>query len=400
VSQKTRVLFISSPLTLGADNAVNFMVLEHLDRARFELHAAGQVPPRGVKSPAWDALAAIDGVRVRPTDFGPSFFDATRLEKLKGLASTPRAAASLAGLALYVRSNGIQILHSTDRPRDAITCAGLARLTGAKSVIHVHVKFDTWVSKGVQAALRNADALVGVSEFVCQSLVAGGFDGARAHAVLNAVDPARWNPDLDPRIGRDSLGISPGTPIVVSVARLFSWKGHAELVRAFALAQAGVPDARLVIVGADYPEGSGTTETLKSLARDLGVLDKVIFTGQRRDVPALLAASDVFALPSFEEPFGLVFAEAMAMRKPVVALSNGGTLEVVEHGKCGLLSAPNDIRALADNLVTLLRDPALRRQYGEHGRARVLERFTPARLANDVAAVYGRLLDGASQQRL
>jgi len=184
-----------------------------------------------------------------------------------------------------------------------------------------------------------------------------------------------------------------------SVARLFSWKGHAELVRAFALVHAQVPEARLVIVGADYPEGSGTTETLTSLARDLGVRDHVLFTGQRSDIPQLLAACDVFALPSFEEPFGLVFAEAMAMRKPVVALSNGGTPEVVEHGKCGLLSAPGDIRALADNLVMLVTDPALRREFGERGRARVLDRFTPARLASDVAAVYSGLLDGASQRQ-
>lgn len=392
MSRKIRVLFISSPLTLGADNAVNFMVLRHLDRSRFELHAAGQVPPRGGTSPAWDALRAIDGVRIRPTDFGPSLFDATRLEKVKGVLGLPLAAASLAGLALYVRQHGIQVLHSTDRPRDAITCAGLARLTGAKSVIHVHVKFDTWVSKGVQASLRNADALIGVSEFVSRSLAGGGFDPKRIHSVLNAVDPARWNPDLDAAVGRASLGISPGVPVVVSVARLFSWKGHAELVRAFALVHARVPDARLVIVGADYPEGSGTTATLQGLARDLGISNQVLFTGQRSDVPELLAASDVFALPSFEEPFGLVFAEAMAMKKPVAALSNGGTPEVVVHGETGLLSPPNDIRALADNLVTLLKDPALRRAYGERGRERVLSRFTPGRLASDVAAVYESLL--------
>lgn len=394
MSQKIRVLFISSPLTLGADNAVNFMVLKHLDRSRFELHAAGQVPPRGESAPAWDALNEIGGVRIRPTDFGPSFFDSNRLQKIRGVAKAPLAAASLAGLALYVKRHRIQILHSTDRPRDAVTCAGLARLTGAKSVIHVHVKFDTWFSRGVKLALGKADALVGVSQFVCDSLVAGGYEPARTHPVLNSIEPARWNPELDPAPGRAALGVVPGIPVVISVARLFSWKGHAELVRAFALAVAAVPEARLVIVGADYPEGSGTTDTLKKLAHDLGIADQISFMGHRRDVPALLAASDIFALPSFEEPFGLVFAEAMAMKKPVVALSNGGTPEVVEHGSCGLLSAPNDIRALADNLVTLLRDAEKRRQFGERGRARVLERFTPDRLASDVGAVYQSLVGG------
>jgi glycosyltransferase involved in cell wall biosynthesis len=82
----------------------------------------------------------------------------------------------------------------------------------------------------------------------------------------------------------------------------------------------------------------------------------------------------------------------MAMKRPVVALTNGGTPEVVEHGKCGLLSAPGDIDALAANLLRLLDDPALRTQFGEYGRSRVEEQFTPQRMASDFAAVYARML--------
>jgi len=108
-------------------------------------------------------------------------------------------------------------------------------------------------------------------------------------------------------------------------------------------------------------------------------------------VPRLLAASDVFAMPSFEEPFGLVYAEAMAMKRPVVALDNGGTPEVVDHGKSGLLSSPDDLPALAANLLTLLRDPALRARMGEYGRKQVELRFSPDRMARDMAAVYDRL---------
>jgi len=109
---------------------------------------------------------------------------------------------------------------------------------------------------------------------------------------------------------------------------------------------------------------------LKEHASKLGIGENVIFTGQRSDIAALMAACDVFSLPSFEEPFGLVFAEAMAMKRPVVALTNGGTPEVVEHGKCGLLSPPGDIDALAANLLRLLDNPALRTQFGEYGRSR------------------------------
>src|SRR5262249_54973994 len=96
-------------------------------------------------------------------------------------------------------------------------------------------------------------------------------------------------------------------------------------------------------------------------------------------------------LPSFEEPFGLVFAEAMAMKRPVVGIANGGTPEVVEHGRSGLLSAPGDIAGLSDNLSLLLRDQDMRVRFGSYGRARVEARFNPQRMADDFADLYARL---------
>jgi glycosyltransferase involved in cell wall biosynthesis len=92
-----------------------------------------------------------------------------------------------------------------------------------------------------------------------------------------------------------------------------------------------------------------------------------------------------------EEPFGLVFLEAMAMKKPVVALDTGGAPEVVTHGKTGFLSATGDIDALAENMLTLLRDPLLRKQMGELGRSDVEARFSTQRMARDMAQVYERI---------
>jgi glycosyltransferase involved in cell wall biosynthesis len=150
---------------------------------------------------------------------------------------------------------------------------------------------------------------------------------------------------------------------------------------------------RLAVVGSDYPPDSGATPLLEAQARELGIRENVVFTGQRSDIASLLAACEVFSLPSYEEPFGLVFAEAMAMKRPVVALTNGGTPEVVEHGKCGLLSSPGDIDALAANLLRLLADSALRTQFGEYGRSRVEQHFTPQRMASDFAKIYTRILE-------
>lgn len=387
--KRTRVLFINSASSPGADTWIHLLLLRNLPQREFELHAAGQP---GSPAPAFDELRRIPDVALRPTNFGPSLWGQSRLQKLASVAGCLPAAASMSGLAAYIRRHRIEILHSTDRPRDAVACVLLAALTGAKALIHAHVNYGDWMGRGVNWALGRADAIVGVSSYTAKSFVKAGYRSDRVHAVLNAIDPSRWDPSLDPATARASLGVPDGTPLIVSVARLFRWKGHFELLSALALVKRRHPNVRLAIVGSDYPADSGTTRMLKEHASELGIGENVIFTGQRSDVAALLAACDVFSLPSFEEPFGLVFAEAMAMKRPVVALNNGGTPEVVEHGKCGLLSPPGDIDALAANLLRLLDDPALRAQFGEHGRARVEQRFTPQRMASDFAALYARML--------
>lgn len=383
----TRVLFINSAQLAGADTRIHLLLLRNLSHGQFELHAAGQ------PGPAFDELRAIPGIALRPTNFGPSLWQRSTLEKLTSIAGVVPAAASLLRLATYIRRHRIQILHSTDRPRDAIACVALAALTAAKALIHAHVDCGDWRSRGVRWALARADAIVGVSNHTARTFVEAGYRSDRVHAILNAIEPSHWDPSLDPAPGRTSLGVPDGAPLIVSAGRIFRGKGQFELLGALALVKRKYPNVRLAVVGSDYPAGSGTTEILKEHARELGIGENVVFTGQRSDVPSLLAACDVFSLPSFEEPFGLVFAEAMAMKRPVVALSNGGTPEVVEHGKCGLLCPPCDIHSLADNLLRLLADPALRTQFGEYGRSRVMKHFTPQRLASDFSTLYARMLE-------
>jgi glycosyltransferase involved in cell wall biosynthesis len=392
---RTRVLFIASPRSIGADTFIHLLLLRHLSPERTELHAAVQPSGYGVQETAqtFEAIRQLPGVALKPTHFGPSLSAGPKRERLKlALQHALPVSLGFAGLVRYIRANRIQILHATDRPRDAISCAALAAATGAKALIHVHVKYGDWMSAGVKWALHRADALVGVSRFVADSLVAAGCRPKRVHSVLNAIELDRWDPTLSPLQGRAALGVAADAPLIVSVSRLFRWKGHVELIQAFARAKREVAGAKLAIVGADYPEGSGTTTELRQLAHELGVGPDVIFTGPRGDIPLLMAASDVFALASFEEPFGLVFAEAMAMKRPVIGLSNGGTPEVVEHGHSGLLSRPGEVDELAGNLVLLLRNPELRARLGEHGRAQVEARFTPARMANDFTGLYRELL--------
>ncbi len=391
---RIRILFLNSPERFGADTWVQALLMRSLDRARFEVHAACAVGPNGAPTPAFETFARIPDLVIRPTNFGPSLAGRSRIEKLAAVPSGLAFGASLAGLAAYVRRHRIEVVHATDRPRDAMSCAIVGSLGGARSVVHLHVKCDDWMGRGARWAFRRADALVGISDFVSRSLVSNGYDERRVHTVLNAIDPAAWDFDLDPAPVRRELGIDHDAPVVMCASRLFRWKGHADLIRSVAEVKREAPGVRLLIVGSvDSLAGSADyLDELKKLTAELGLSENVVFTGQRSDMVRLFAASDVFAMASFEEPFGLVFAEAMAMKRPVVSLETGGIPEVVVHGETGLLSPPRDIHKMAANLLALLRDPPLRKKMGENGRRRVEARFTPDRMAKDAERLYFELV--------
>lgn len=387
---KTGVLFISSAEYPGADTFVHMLIMRSLDRARFDVHVAG---PASRESAGYQALTSIAGARLRSADFGPSLSGRTGLDKLRELRRVSGMALGFVALARYIRTHRISVLHSTDRPRDAVACAVLGRITGAKSVVHAHVKCAKWMGRPLLWAMGQADARIGISEFVAQSLVDMGYPRARTHAILNAIDLPAWDHRRDGRATRTALGIAATAPVVACAARLFRAKGQADAVRAIAAVRSRFPGIRLLIIGTDDRQvmRESFTEELKGLVTSLGLQEHVLFTGQRSDMPALMAAADVFMLPSDEEPFGLVFAEAMAMKRPVIAIANGGTPEVVEHGKSGFLCPPNDPDALAGYLGILLEDDDLRARLGEYGRLQVEARFTAGRLGADVARLYESL---------
>jgi phosphatidylinositol alpha-1,6-mannosyltransferase len=300
----------------------------------------------------------------------------------------------LARLTWYVRRRRIDIVQSADRPRDALVCVLVGRLTKARSIVHVHVAYGEWMSPLLKWALRHADALVGVSSFVAESLVASGHDVDRVHAVPNGIDVDAWTPGRGRRETRSALGIGDDVPVILTICRLFREKGPSALIEALEVVGQHHPDVRLLIAGHEMVPGYA--DELRRLARDLDLEANVALLGRRRDVEGLLAACDVFAMPSLAEPFGLVFVEAMAMEVPVVALDSGGATEIVVHEESGLLSDPGDRAGLAKHLLELVDDPVRRAAMGKAGRTRAESCFTSERMAADMAAVYEALVPVAS----
>jgi glycosyltransferase involved in cell wall biosynthesis len=170
------------------------------------------------------------------------------------------------------------------------------------------------------------------------------------------------------------------------VAALVPHKGQRYLIEAAHLVVQKIPDARFVIFG----EGE-LREHLEHLVREHHLEKHVLLPGFRTDVIGCIKGFDLFVMSSVTEGLGTSLLDAMACRKAIVATRAGGIPEVVDEGRTGRLVDPRDPRQLADAIVTLIQDEAMRKRMADAGYARVRKRFTVERMVADTAAVYARL---------
>lgn len=213
--------------------------------------------------------------------------------------------------------------------------------------------------------------------------------GTRIDVVPRARDPIALGvrtADRRARVRR-ALGVRDEF-VVLAVARQEYTKGLDVLLRAMRGASASFPDVRLLVAG----RGGQQTPLLRELTDCLGLRDSATFLGPRGDVPDLLAAADVLALPSRAEGFAGTLVEAMALEAPIVASDLPAIREVVGGGDSSILVPPDDVRALERALVTSLSDGAGARDRAEAARARFLDRFTIDRVAPQMLAFYDRAM--------
>jgi len=197
---------------------------------------------------------------------------------------------------------------------------------------------------------------------------------------------------------RGELDFGADDVVFICVARFAPQKAHDVLLRALrrALDEGPLenPPLRLLLVGGD-PFGDGR-ERAEALARELKLGAHCVFAGIRRDIPTLLAASDVFVMSSLWEGLGLVFLEAMATRLPVLATGVSAVPEVVVDGETGLLVPPADAESLARAMVELAGDDERRLELGRAGERRVRELFGLDRMVDQTLGIYRELLEGTA----
>lgn len=188
-----------------------------------------------------------------------------------------------------------------------------------------------------------------------------GISTELATTVLNGIETDKFC-GIDRKAKRSTLGFSTEHLIVGTIGMLRTEKNQQLAIRAFALLASEVSSLHLVVCG----DGECRV-SLVSLARELGVSDRVHFLGFRLDAHEIMAAFDIYCLPSIYEGLPLSVLEAWAARTPVVATDVIGTREIVRHGENGLLVQLDDERAMADALLKLIQAPGLGRTYADNG---------------------------------
>ncbi|WP_456380987.1 glycosyltransferase [Thiolapillus sp.] len=181
----------------------------------------------------------------------------------------------------------------------------------------------------------------------------------------------------------EQLSVPGDTMLVAIVARLNMIKNHSMLFRAFRLVLESVPGARLLVIG----DGE-LRSVLEREVRRMGLKEKIIFLGDRRDVATLLSGVDLFVLSSLKEGYSISLLEACASALPLVATNAGGNSEIVQHNNNGLLVENGDVNSLADSIIAILTSDRKRQEYGSNSRAWVEREGTVRGMCRKYEAIY------------
>lgn len=362
---KTRVMEILATLNRGGAERIATTLARKLDAERFETAVAALFDP----GPA-SLKAELDtaGVPVRS------------LGKRKGLDPRmwPRLVQALRDWSPHVVHTHSYVLRYA---------WPAARMAGRIAIVHtVHNE----ASKEVDAlgrwfnrmAFRSGAVAVAISGEIARSF--RRVYGYEPYAVIpNGIDLGAYQDPGKRAAWREAHGFRQNDLLVASVARLDPQKDPLALIRAFHSGLGEEPDCHLLLAG----RGSLEAEA-RRLAEELGLGSRIHFLGTVMDVPAMLAASDLFALSSRWEGSPLAVMEAMAAGLPVVAAAVGGVPELVEHEVTGLLIPPGEVSRAAEALRALARDPEMRRRLGAAGRQKAVQ-FSDEKMI----AAYGELFE-------
>jgi len=237
------------------------------------------------------------------------------------------------------------------------------------------------------------DYHVAISDAVSDNLRELGVPAERITVVHDAIDLDAFQPADNYSHLAKEFDLALGQPTFGIFGRVVEWKGIREFILAVRDVLDVVPEARGFIVGGPSDGGEDFFRAMQQLSSDLGLNGKVVFTGYRKDIPALMGLMSIIVNASNRpEPFGMVIIEGMAMKKPVVATRGGGALDIVIENETGLLAEMGNVKALGSAIISLLGQDELRIKMGRAGRQRIEQKFSSRRYALQMETIYQNLV--------
>jgi glycosyltransferase involved in cell wall biosynthesis len=373
-ARKYKIAYLIDGLSMGGAERLMVPVLKNLSRAHFDPYVCAMQSKDG--NPMADELRAL-GVSVECMD----------IKHLRDLDAIPR-------LTKYLKGIGADLVHTQLEAANILGNIS-AKLLRLPSVCTIHVmpsldvKTKTKLHQKVEwFVLRHfCDRVISVSEEARRYYMAisGASDG-QVMTIYNGIDISTFsNMDYarERNTVRAELGIPPDADVLVTVAVLRPPKGIQFMIRALPAILASHPNTYYLIVGSGSHHSALAEEAGKA-----GLNEQVIFAGMRKDVPRLLAASDVFVLPTLTEALPTVLAEAMAAKLPLIASRVGGIPEMITDGQNGFLIEPEDLEGLSSACTRLLKNPDKRAAMGAAGWKIVNQAFSIERQVEHLKDLY------------
>ncbi len=303
---------------------------------------------------------------------------------LKGFATAYRVIRDLRALFKQER---VDIVH-TYLFYTGILGRIAARSVGVPIIVHSFFRVQYRLQWLTERIMRRITRQYVVDSFAVRDSVVsqGGIKASETRVIYNGID----FDDLDSEeVGdlRRDLDLEGAAHVIGIVAHLSPGKGHSPFLKAFSRVLQTFPETWLLLVG-DGP----LRDQLETESEELGIKGRVLFLGFRSDLVSILNTIDLLVLSSAWEGFGIVQAEAMYFRVPVVGTNHGGTREVVRAFETGFLVPYGDVEQLADATRLLLGNDELRAEMGHAGRARVLRKFGRKRMLDQYEELYRGLI--------
>ena len=355
VRRPRRIALVIGQLTRGGAEGQLAQLVRRLDRARFEpvvYCLSAQTDPLGREITAGGTpLRTVTGGALQRVRRLAVHFDADRIDLVHSWLYLGNAVAGAA--------------HLWRVSRPLITSARNCKVQGRISQLANVVAFRS--SRAIVANSRD------VAEYIARTYAA---PRRRIRVIYNGIDVERFHPD----------GARAASGPIVTIGRLVNQKNHDLFLRAAAAVSREVPEARFMIVG-DGP----LRVALERQAGQLGIQERVVFTGERGDTETILRTASLFWLTSRWEGMPNVVLEAMASGVPVVATDVGGTRELVTDGVDGFVVPPNDVDAFVRHTHRLLRDATAGRDFSVATRARA-ETFSTPRMVDAMTRLYEEVM--------